>query len=279
MKLTVLVDNNTLTDRYFLGEPGVSYLLEEGPQKILFDLGYSDAFLINARKLDQNLRLVDRIVLSHAHLDHTWGLEPLLRLFGEGKIESLPHSRPVLLAHPLIFDSRTEGDLGEIGMNLSREQVEKHFTVDLRREPVWLSDRLVYLGEIERIHDFENRTPVGLIHRGGEARPDFLLDDTALAYRSGQGLVIITGCSHSGICNIIDYARRICGEERVADVIGGFHLLNPSREQMAGTLDYFKKLRPSEIHACHCVDLASRIALAGAADLKEVGAGLSLIFH
>ncbi|MDK2939679.1 MAG: 7,8-dihydropterin-6-yl-methyl-4-(beta-D-ribofuranosyl)aminobenzene 5-phosphate synthase, partial [Methanolobus sp.] len=50
MKLTVLIDNNTLIDRYFLGEPGVSYLIEADRKKILFDTGYSDAFILNARK-------------------------------------------------------------------------------------------------------------------------------------------------------------------------------------------------------------------------------------
>ena len=59
--------------------------------------------------------------------------------------------------------------------------------------------------------------------------PDHLLDDTALAFRSAEGLVIITGCSHAGICNITEYAREVCGERRVIDIIGGLHLLSPNQ--------------------------------------------------
>jgi len=68
VKLTVLLDNNTFIDRYFLGEPGVSYFIEADGQKVLFDVGYSDAFIRNALKLNINLLDVDIIVLSHGHL-------------------------------------------------------------------------------------------------------------------------------------------------------------------------------------------------------------------
>ena len=59
MKLTVLVDNNTLIDKYFLGEPGVSYFIEDEGKQTIFDVGYSDAFIANARKLSINLDLLN----------------------------------------------------------------------------------------------------------------------------------------------------------------------------------------------------------------------------
>ena len=105
---------------------------------------------------------------------------------------------------------------------------------------------------------------------------DRVLDDSALVYQSQKGLVIITGCSHSGICNIIAHAQKVCKEDRVADIIGGFHLLNPTTDQLAGTLDFFKKLAPQAVHACHCTDLESKIALSRVADIREVGVGLTL---
>ncbi|MBN1222691.1 MAG: MBL fold metallo-hydrolase, partial [Candidatus Aminicenantes bacterium] len=109
--------------------------------------------------------------------------------------------------------------------------------------------------------------------------PDRLLDDTALAYKSPQGLVVITGCSHSGICNIVEQAKRLCKEERILDIVGGLHLLNPSIEQLQGTLEYMKHLNPKEMHACHCTDLNSKIALSRVANLKEVGVGLILEYE
>jgi len=276
MKLTVLIDNNTLIDRYFLGEPGVSYLIEDESKQILFDVGYSNAFIINAQKLNINLLQSDVIVLSHGHLDHTWGLDPLLKLYTEAKIESLPCKHSKLIAHPAIFQSRSLDGLNEIGCTIPQSKLERHFEIKLQKEPLWLTNKLVFLGEIERSNDFENKTPMGNIHIDGKTKPDYLLDDTALAYKGKEGLVIITGCSHSGICNIIEYAKKVCKEDKIVDVIGGFHLMKPSEKQMLGTLNYFEKVKAKKIHACHCVDLDSKIALSKVANLKEVGVGLSI---
>ncbi len=146
----------------------------------------------------------------------------------------------------------------------------------MSKEPVNLTERLIFLGEIERVNDFEAKNPLGTILRNGVEEDDFLFDDSALAYKSPNGLIIITGCSHAGICNIVEYAKKVCGDERVVDVIGGFHLLNPSAEQLQGTVEYFKSLHTDSLHACHCTDLNSKIALSKVSYLKEVGVGLML---
>ena len=278
MKLTVLIDNNTLIDRYFLGEPGVSYLIETDGKKILFDVGYSDAFIINARKLSIDLLSVNFIVLSHGHLDHTWGLVPLIRLYTDLIFEGKNVNKPMLVTHPLSLSSKKIGDLPEIGTLIPKNKLSGYFNLKLSKEPVYLTERLVYLGEIERTNEFEAKKPVGKTLDGGIEKEDFLIDDSALAYKSPEGLIIITGCSHSGICNIVEYARKVCGDDRVVDIIGGFHLLNPSKEQMNGTIEYMKSMHPASVHACHCTDLNSKIALSSVVNIKEVGVGLILEF-
>jgi len=279
MKLTVLVDNNTLIDRYFLAEPGISLLIEQGGKRILLDVGYSDIFLTNAQKMNINLRALDYVVLSHGHVDHTGGLDPLIKLYTESKIEGIPHEKLTILAHPLAFFSKAVEDLEEIGSLISREKLSRHFTMQLSKEPFWLTERLLFLGEIERNNDFEAKKPIGSIIRPEGEEPDYLYDDTALAYKSAEGLVIITGCSHSGICNIIEQAKRLCKEERVLDIVGGLHLLDPPKEQLQGTLEYLRTLSPKQMHACHCTDLNSKIALSKVVNLKEVGVGLVLEYE
>ncbi|MEA3440005.1 MAG: MBL fold metallo-hydrolase [Chloroflexota bacterium] len=276
MKITVLIDNNTFIDRYFLGEPGISYLIEAEGQKILFDVGYSDAFIINARKLSINLLDVDIVVLSHGHLDHTWGLFPLVQLYTEGMIEQHQQKRSRLVTHPNTLSTRRLGDLPEIGSLLLEDKLSGYFDLELSRKPVHLTERLIYLGEIERTNEFEAQQPIGKVLAGGVETDDFLVDDSALVYRSPGGLVIISGCAHSGICNIVEYARKVCDDDRVVDIIGGFHLLDPPKEQLQSTIEYMKSLRPGSVHACHCTDLNSKIALAGVVDLMEVGVGLTL---
>ncbi len=278
MILTVLLDNNTLIDRYFFAEPGVSFYIEQGGKRILLDAGYSDIFLKNAQKMNVDLRTLNYVVLSHGHLDHTWGLDPLVRLYTESHIEGIPYKKPTILAHPLAFFSKKLDDM-EIGSLVSRDKLSQNFPVKLSKDPVWLTERILFLGEIERKNDFEGKNPIGSIMKPEGEEPDYLYDDTALAYKSSQGLVIITGCSHSGICNIVEQAKKLCKEERVIDIIGGLHLLDPSKEQLQGTLEYMKELNPKQMHACHCTDLNSKIALSKVVDLKEVGVGLVLEYE
>ena len=278
MDLTLLVDNNTLIDRYLTAEPGLSILIEDEDVTILFDLGYSDLFLRNAEKLGKELSCLDFLVFSHSHLDHTWGLDPFIRYLTERTIEGLTVKHPKLVAHPDVFFSVSVDGLAEIGCLVTKEKAGRHMELALGKAPVNLSPRLVFLCLIPRKNIFEGQTPMAVKQTPDGPVPDLVLDDSALAYKSDQGLVIITGCSHAGICNIVSHAQQVCGENRIADIIGGFHLLNPPALQMAGTLDYFRRIKPLALHACHCTDLDSKIAMAGVAPLKETGVGLALHF-
>lgn len=275
MKLTVLVDNNTIIDRYFYGEPGVSYLIECDGGRYLFDTGYSNLFLKNASKMGISLLELDAIITSHGHNDHTWGLGELFRMYSEAACDGSECKMPMLLSHPDAFlDKRVDGL--NVGAMLSTNQLQNIFSLKLSKNPVWLTDKLIFLGEIERNNSFESTDPMGKILRDAVWEDDFLLDDSALVYRSVNGLVIITGCSHSGICNIIEYAKKVCNEERIYDIIGGFHLLNPSQYKLSNTVEYLKKCQPHALHACHCTDLGSKISLAQVTNMEEVGVGLVL---
>lgn len=271
MKLTVLLDNNTLIDKYFLGEPGLSIFIEDNGKKILFDTGYSDALIKNALKMNIDLKNIDFIVLSHGHNDHSWGLEPLIE-FNSNTAQKIKTN---LIAHPLSFNRKLFGD-EDIGSKLTPEQLSKHFKLNLTKDPLWLSEKLVFLGEIPRTNNYEGKSPIGRVTIDDKMQDDYVFDDTALVYKSNEGLVIITGCSHSGICNIIEYAKKVCGEEKIIDIIGGFHLLNPPDNLMKNTMNYLKSQNIKRLHPCHCTDLNSKIAMSKILDLKDIGVGLKL---
>ena len=265
MKLTVLTDNNTYIDQYYLGEPGVSYYIEDGNTSVLFDTGYSDVYLRNACAMGIDLSRVETVVLSHGHNDHTGGL-----------VYFPKEQRPRLLAHPNIFEQKRAQGLS-VCSPCSLEQANQQFSVTLSRTPVKISEHLTFLGEIPRVTDFESKNPVGEALRDGTWHADLLPDDTALMYTCDKGFYIITGCSHSGICNIIEYAKQICGG-RLCGVIGGFHLFGKSL-QLEKTISYFQQQpKPLSLYPCHCTDFAARAELNSKLPIQEVGVGLQLIW-
>lgn len=273
-RVSILVDNSTLIDQYYIGEPGFSAFVEADGKKFLFDTGYSDAFLKNARMMGIEPLKSDAIILSHGHLDHSWGLMAMVREITErGFKPSAPTEKLPLIAHPMAFARRGKSPSpSQIGNVLAMESLDDLFDVRKVKTPLQLSEHVLYLGEIPRETDFEPATAIGNTEQG----PDLLQDDTALAITTAEGLVILTGCSHAGIGNIVQYAQALTGETRLRDIIGGFHLLNPSEERLNGTVAFLKERRPMALHACHCTDLRSKVALGTAAPIHDLGSGMML---
>ncbi|EJO3910636.1 MBL fold metallo-hydrolase [Salmonella enterica] len=276
MKLTVLVDNNTYIDQYLTGEPGVSYFIECSGLKILFDVGYSDIVLKNAQTLGIDLTHIDSIVLSHGHNDHTWGLNHLFQYYD--RMPSPPQKKVDIIAHPDAFSPKFY-DSKPIGMNHNTHCLDYFFNVVSSVSPLKLSEEITFLGQIPRLNAFEAQVPVGHTRNSsGELTDDYVMDDSALAIKTTQGLVVITGCSHAGICNIIDYAKSVSGETKIAAVIGGFHLINADEQLLIETGKYLSALSVDALYPSHCTDLAAKIHLSRYVDIKEVGVGLALNF-
>ena len=141
LKLKVLVDNNTLIDRYFTAEPGLSFWIESDGKKILFDAGYSDVLINNARIMGTDLNGMDIAVLSHGHNDHTWGLNHLVQHFDR----TMKTGRPRLIAHPGAFERKRCGSL-EIGMTLREDVLSEYFNITKCSAPVRITERLLWLG-------------------------------------------------------------------------------------------------------------------------------------
>ena len=277
MKVTILMDNTALFDRMFSAEHGFSAFIEAEGKRILFDTGYSGAFLQNATKMGIDLFDLDYIVLSHGHFDHTGGLWHLLHRFMEAAIEDMPHRLPRLIAHPRCFLPRPKPPLADIGSVLPADEVQRFMPLELSTRPVSLTPNLFFLGEIEQTFPFEDTDPGPrrIEMPDGSMQKDRILDDTSLAFRGPDGLVVITGCAHAGICNTVEYAKKVCKETRVHDIVGGLHLRTPGL-QLDGTIAYLRNLHPDALHACHCTSLMAKVALAHVAPLQETGVGLRL---
>ena len=97
-------------------------------------------------------------------------------------------------------------------------------------------------------------------------------DDTAMVYCGRNGFTIITGCSHTGICNLTEYTKEVCGDNRIEGIIGGVHLLEMN-SQTDYTVDYLKSLRPRLLFPCHYTYFHARAALQNVMPVKDVCVG------
>ncbi len=113
---------------------------------------------------------------------------------------------------------------------------------------------IMVTGEVERTTGFEKGLPGALLEREGEMKPDPISDDQALVLNlKEKGLVVISGCSHSGIINTIFHAQKLTGLTKVHAVLGGFHLTGPAFEPIIEkTISELKNMGPEVIVPMHC---------------------------
>ena len=231
--------------------------------RILFDAGITEDGLVeNMRRLELLPGDIDIVVLSHGHWDHTMGMHGLAAALGRSELPVLLHPefwsrRRVALPgrEPIELPSTSRGALAGAGFEVVEEQ-----------QPSFLLDgSLLVTGEVDRTTEFERGFPVHQAYRDGAWQPDpLILDDQALvAHVRGRGLVVVTGCGHSGIVNILRYVRRLTGHDRIHAVIGGFHLSGPQFEPIiAPTCDALAELAPDHLVPCHCTGWRAVHALA-----------------
>lgn len=222
--------------------------------RVLFDAGITpDGMIENMRRLDLAPGDIDIVVLSHGHWDHTTGMSGLADVLGRVEL-------PVLI-HPEFWSRRRIAipgrDAIELPATSKRALAGAGFEVVEQLRPSFLLDgSLLVTGEVDRTTDFERgASPAHQAYsEGGWQADPLILDDQALVARvRGRGLVVLTGCGHSGIVNILRYVRRLTGESSVHAVIGGFHLSGAYFEPIiAPTCDALAAIAPDYIVPTHC---------------------------
>lgn len=243
MTITVLIDNTA--GGKLIAEHGLSYLIEHDGHKILFDTGHSGAFLKNAQNMGIDIQNnIQMMVLSHGHWDHGDGL----RFVNKGK---------TLLTHPDSFIKRyRKKDHSYIGLILSKDEIKKRFNLITTPEPYYITNNIIFLGGIPRKNNFEAQSTTFVDEQGNQ---DYVPDDSAMAFIQDNELLVISGCAHSGICNIIEYAKKVSGLNKVKLVIGGFHLKH-NNLQTEKTIKYIKDQEIEYIYPSHCTELPALAA-------------------
>lgn len=240
-----LLNENLVSDLCWLAEWGFSAWIDYKETKIIFDTGWSDVWCRNAETAKIDLASADVIALSHFHSDHSRGL--LFHPFSD-KRRLIVHPRALLaMLDPFIElpDRHLPHKYDEI-----EHKIRSDFELVEATEPHEFAPGAFFLGEIPRVVPFER----------GYYYEDPMPDDTALAFRTEKGCVVVTGCSHSGICNICTHAKYVTGQSLHA-VIGGFHLVHPEKPAVDETIEWFRSEKIPRLLPVHCVsfDIQARL--------------------
>jgi len=251
-----LAKEGVIPKNALLAEHGLSLLVKVTMKgeihSIVLDTGYTNVALPhNLEYLGLTLEDVEAIVLSHGHMDHVGALKEILGVTGPGT---------KLILHPDAFLSRSiefsTDQLISFPEFPSRDELtDWGADVQENRKPLLLAnDSILVTGEVARITEFEKGMPGALIKQNGEFIPDTFKDDQSLVINLGKkGLVVISGCAHSGIINSVLYARELTGQKKVCAVIGGFHLSGAAMEpSMEPTIKEMKKMSLQLITPMHC---------------------------
>lgn len=242
-----LLNENLASDLCWLAEYGFSAWIEYGETNILFDTGWSDVWCRNAETADIDLETADVIALSHFHSDHSRGL--LFHPF---------ENRKRLILHPRVMTALLDPFIEPADRHLPHryaeieQKIRDDFQIHEAKEPLEFAKGAFFLGQIPRVTPFER----------GYYYEDKMDDDTALAFQTDKGAVVVTGCSHSGICNICNYAKEVTGQNLHA-VIGGFHLVNQEKPAVNETIEWFKRENIPHLIPVHCVsfDIQARLQI------------------
>lgn len=248
-----------------IAQHGFSVMIQADGRSVLFDTGVDPGgFLRNLDVLEVKANQLNAVVLSHGHADHALGLG--------GLWDRLPRYRVPLVLHPDAYRERklVLPDGRETFLPPPKRSDLRHESIELIEEvgPSMLVDgRVLVSGEIARVTEFEKGFPIHWATYDGEWQPDPLIhdDQCVILNLRGKGLVVVTGCGHSGIVNIVLNARRITGIDRIHAVIGGFHLtggwFDPIIPQ---TIQALQEIAPTYVVPGHCTGFAAMRQIANA---------------
>jgi 7,8-dihydropterin-6-yl-methyl-4-(beta-D-ribofuranosyl)aminobenzene 5'-phosphate synthase len=252
-----------------IAQHGFSVMIEvsQGPRaaKVLFDTGVSKTgILYNLDALELPANDIQAIILSHGHTDHAMGLLGLLDRLGSRDLPLVLHPEAYLERRLTLPDGSHVYMIPPRRSDLRREHIE---LIEEVGPSLLVDGMLLVSGEVARQTSFESGYPGHEARRNGAWQPDPLImdDQCAILNVRDKGLVVVTGCGHAGIINIIRHAQALTGVERIHAVIGGFHLTGALfAQRIPATVAALRDLAPAHIVPGHCTGFPAIHAIANA---------------
>ncbi len=254
--VTCIVENTATRGSALWGEHGLSFCIETGDCKVLFDTGQTSAVLLhNMALLDVTPYDIDAVVLSHAHNDHTGGLPAILQ-----QRPGLPVYANADLGRPRF--SEKNGRYHNIGMPMTIDALAMVADLRLSADPQEVLPGLWTTGEIIGRSEVEGRSASHVVADGEGWRPDPYKDDLSMVLETGEGLALILGCCHAGLLNTLAQVIDHFGQEPIV-IVGGTHLATADDDELDHIVDVIAGLSNLRaIHPSHCSGERPYVALA-----------------
>jgi 7,8-dihydropterin-6-yl-methyl-4-(beta-D-ribofuranosyl)aminobenzene 5'-phosphate synthase len=220
---------------------------------MLFDFGFSEhGAAFNADALGADLTRVEEMALSHGHLDHVGGIRELVGKTGKKNIPLVLH--PKAFRNPRFLKITDEFKVYFPAFTREKAASAGVAVVDTDKPYAMLDHAAAFLGQIPRTTDFEQGAPNLFCEIDGKEQLDPFDDDSAIIFNvRNKGLVVVSGCAHSGIVNTVAHARKISGIHKVMAIMGGFHLTGLDEEKVIEPpIDALKAFHPAYIIPTHC---------------------------
>jgi 7,8-dihydropterin-6-yl-methyl-4-(beta-D-ribofuranosyl)aminobenzene 5'-phosphate synthase len=243
--------------RQLIAEHGYSILLTTHrngeARSILYDAGLSrETALHNLDVLGLHLKHVEALVMSHGHADHHGGLEGMLGRLGRKKMPFILHP-DAWQERRIVFPTGTEIYLPPPSRKLLEDREVE--ILEKRGSSLLLDGNVLVSGQVERTSSFEKGFPIHEVRKNGSWEPDpWIWDDQGIICNvKGKGLVVVSSCSHSGVVNVLQNAKRITGVDNIHAFVGGLHLTGGIFEKIIPpTLEQLKEIGPDIVVPGHC---------------------------
>lgn len=259
MRITCLVDNSAEHATALWAEHGSSYMIETSQGKVLFDTGQSGTVLMhNLQELKEKPRDFTAVVLSHGHYDHTGGLRAFLK-----EVPGLP-----VYGHSAVLDDhramRKKKPPKSIGIPMKPRELDKKARLRLSAKPQEVLRGLWTTGGVTKRLEPEGRSARHVVRKDGAYISDPYLDDLSLIWKGRDGLVVLLGCAHAGVLNVLAHARDMF-HEPIAVVIGGMHLHRADEKVLDHIVEVLGQEYPDvRLYPNHCSGVAGFLALSRA---------------